>query len=65
MTVDAEWEKTLFNLILHAGEARSKAKEAAVMLCGMFDNASSESEKMIGITAKPSPNATTRLFNGS
>jgi PTS system cellobiose-specific IIA component len=29
MTVDAEWEKTLFNLILHAGEARSKAKEAA------------------------------------
>jgi PTS system cellobiose-specific IIA component len=30
MTVDANWEKTLFNLILHAGEARSKAKEAAV-----------------------------------
>ncbi len=28
MTVDANWEKTLFSLILHAGEARSKAKEA-------------------------------------
>jgi len=24
-----EWEQTLFTLILHAGEARSKAKEAA------------------------------------
>jgi len=29
MTVDANWEKTLFSLILHAGEARSRAKEAA------------------------------------
>ena len=28
MTMDAEWEQTLFGLILHAGEARSKAKEA-------------------------------------
>lgn len=28
MTMDAEWEQTLFKLILHAGEARSKAKEA-------------------------------------
>jgi PTS system cellobiose-specific IIA component len=29
MTMDPEWEQTLFQLILHAGEARSKAKEAA------------------------------------
>lgn len=29
MTVDPNWERTLFQLILHAGEARSRAKEAA------------------------------------
>ena len=29
MTDELEWEQTLFNLILHAGNARSKAKEAA------------------------------------
>ncbi len=29
MTIDREMEQTLFNLILHAGNARSKAKEAA------------------------------------
>jgi len=29
MTNDNEWEKILFNLILHAGNARCKAKEAA------------------------------------
>ncbi|MEW6567799.1 MAG: PTS lactose/cellobiose transporter subunit IIA [Chloroflexota bacterium] len=29
MTVDREMEQTLFTLILHAGNARSKAKEAA------------------------------------
>lgn len=29
MTMDPDWEQTLFQLILHAGEARSKAKEAA------------------------------------
>ncbi len=29
MTIDPEMEQTLFNLILHAGNARSKAKEAA------------------------------------
>lgn len=29
MKTELEWEQTLFNLILHAGNARSKAKEAA------------------------------------
>lgn len=29
MTIDKELEQTLFNLILHAGNARSRAKEAA------------------------------------
>lgn len=28
MTITPDWEQTLFNLILHAGNARSKAKEA-------------------------------------
>jgi PTS system cellobiose-specific IIA component len=28
MSIDPEWEQTLFKLILHAGQARSKAKEA-------------------------------------
>ena len=29
MTTELDWEQLLFNLILHAGNARSKAKEAA------------------------------------
>lgn len=29
MTTEQDWEQTLFNLILRAGNARSKAKEAA------------------------------------
>ena len=29
MTDELDWEQTLFTLILHAGNARSKAKEAA------------------------------------
>lgn len=29
MTSEIDWEQTLFNLILHAGNSRSKAKEAA------------------------------------
>ncbi len=29
MTTELDWEQTLFTLILHAGNARSKAKEAA------------------------------------
>jgi PTS system cellobiose-specific IIA component len=29
VTTEQDWEQTLFNLILHAGNARSKAKEAA------------------------------------
>jgi PTS system cellobiose-specific IIA component len=29
VSADPTWEQTLFNLILHAGNARSKAKEAA------------------------------------
>jgi len=29
MTEELDWEQTLFTLILHAGNARSKAKEAA------------------------------------
>jgi PTS system cellobiose-specific IIA component len=29
LTTDADWEQTLFTFILHAGNARSKAKEAA------------------------------------
>lgn len=29
MNDENEWDKTLFNLILHAGNARCKAKEAA------------------------------------
>ncbi len=29
MTTEIDWEQTLFTLILHAGNARSKAKEAA------------------------------------
>lgn len=29
MSAEATWEQTLFNLILHAGNARCKAKEAA------------------------------------
>ena len=38
------------------------AIEAAVMLWGMFDSASSASEKMIGMTAKPRPDAMTMLL---
>ena len=42
MTVNAEWEQTLFNLILHAGEARSKAKEASeAARQGQWDQAQS------------------------
>ncbi len=42
MTIDAEWEQTLFGLILHAGEARSRAKEAAeAARQGEFDEAAS------------------------
>jgi cellobiose PTS system EIIA component len=29
LTTELDWEQTLFTLILHAGNARSKAKEAA------------------------------------
>jgi len=29
VTTELDWEQVLFNLILHAGNARSKAKEAA------------------------------------
>lgn len=40
MTADPEWEQTLFNLILHAGNARSKAKEAAELAgLGQWDQA--------------------------
>ena len=39
-----------------------RAIDAAVMLCGMFESESSASEKMIGMTAKPSPMAMTMLF---
>ena len=40
MTTDADWEQTLFTFILHAGNARSKAKEAAELAeAGDWDGA--------------------------
>jgi len=40
VTIDREMEQTLFNLILHAGNARSKAKEAAELASqGEWDQA--------------------------
>ena len=40
MKSEQEWEQTLFNLILHAGNARSKAKEAAELAGeGQWDGA--------------------------
>ena len=40
MTTELDWEQTLFTFILHAGNARSKAKEAAELAgAGDFDGA--------------------------